>query len=103
MKIIDKTNVAEAALDVYDGEFERPPDARLWDDERVLITPHVSAATDVSEHGGMALFCENLSRYLEGWPLKNLIDWESAHEIPSMSVPSAVAKVGTEIINTRVE
>jgi phosphoglycerate dehydrogenase-like enzyme len=46
----------------------------LWDDERVLMTPHVSAATDVSEHGGMALFCENLSWYLEGLPLKNLID-----------------------------
>ncbi|MGH7929093.1 MAG: D-2-hydroxyacid dehydrogenase [Candidatus Binatia bacterium] len=63
------------ALDVYDGEFERPPDARLWDDDRVVITPHVSAATDVSEHGGIRLFCENLGRYLEGLPLENLIDW----------------------------
>lgn len=67
------------ALDVYDGEFERPPDARLWDDERVVITPHVSAATDVSEHGGVKLFCENLSRYLEGLPLENLIDWERGY------------------------
>src|SRR5688572_4904446 len=57
------------ALDVYDGEFERPPDARLWDDERVMVTPHLSAATDVSEHGGVNLFCENLIRFLEGRPL----------------------------------
>lgn len=63
------------ALDVYDGEFDRPPDPRLWRDPRVLITPHVSAAADVSEHGGLALFCENLARYLEGRPLKNVIDW----------------------------
>ena len=64
------------ALDVYDGEFERPPDLRLWDDERVVLTPHVSAVTDVSEHRGVKLFCENLSRYLEGLPLENAIDWE---------------------------
>jgi phosphoglycerate dehydrogenase-like enzyme len=67
------------ALDVYDGEFERPPDARLWDDERVVLTPHVSAATDVSEHRGVKLFCENLTRYLEGLPLENVIDWERGY------------------------
>jgi glyoxylate/hydroxypyruvate reductase len=62
------------ALDVYDGEFERPPDARLWDDGRVIITPHVSAVTDVSEHQGLKLFCENLTRFLENRPLENVID-----------------------------
>jgi phosphoglycerate dehydrogenase-like enzyme len=67
------------ALDVSDGEFERLPDARLWDDERVVITPHVSAATDFSEHGGVKLFCENLSRYLEGQPLENIIDWQRGY------------------------
>lgn len=67
------------ALDVYDGEFERQPDPRLWEDERVIITPHVSAATDISEHGGVKLFCENLIRYLEGQRLENLIDWERGY------------------------
>src|SRR6266536_129265 len=67
------------ALDVYDGEFERPPDSRLWDDERVIITPHVSALTDVSEHGGVKLFCENLARYLKGLPLENVIDWKRGY------------------------
>jgi phosphoglycerate dehydrogenase-like enzyme len=67
------------ALDVYIGEFERPPDPRLWQDERVVITPHVSAATDVSEHGGVNLFCENLARYLKGLPLENVIDWERGY------------------------
>lgn len=66
-------------LDVYVGEFERPPDARLWDDERVVITPHVSAGTDASEHRGVQLFCENLGRYLEGRPLENVIDWERGY------------------------
>jgi len=67
------------ALDVYDGEFERPPDSRLWDDERVVLTPHVSAVTDVSEHRGVKLFCENLTRYLEGLPLENVIDWDRGY------------------------
>jgi phosphoglycerate dehydrogenase-like enzyme len=67
------------ALDVYDGEFERPPDPSLWDDERVVITPHVSAVTDVSEHQGVKLFCENLARYLNGQLLENVIDWKRGY------------------------
>jgi len=67
------------ATDVYDGEFERPPDARLWDDERVVITPHVSAVADVSEHQGVRLFCDNLRRYLDAQPLTNIIDWQRGY------------------------
>jgi len=67
------------ATDVYDGEFEHPPDPRLWDDERVIITPHVSAAADVSEHQGIQLFCDNLRRYLDGEPLANVIDWQRGY------------------------
>jgi phosphoglycerate dehydrogenase-like enzyme len=67
------------ALDVYEGEFERAPDPGLWDHERVMITPHVSAAADISEHQGVQLFCENLSRYLTGQPLKNIIDWQRGY------------------------
>ena len=63
------------ALDVYDGEFEREPDRRLWDDERVLITPHVSGGTDVSRHRGLDIFCDNLRAYLGGRPLSNVVDW----------------------------
>ena len=63
------------ALDVYVGEFEREPDRRLWDDERVIITPHVSAADDLGQHRGVDLFCANLRAYLDGRPLTNTIDW----------------------------
>ena len=67
------------ALDVYDGEFEREPDRRLWDDERVLITPHVSSGTDVSQHRGIDLFCENLRAHLDGRRLTNVIDWKEGY------------------------
>jgi len=76
---LGKGKLRGVALDVYDGEFERPPDQRLWDDERVVITPHVSALADVSEHGGVKLFCENLAHFLQGVPLQNVVDWERGY------------------------
>lgn len=87
-EIIDEDALADAlaanrlrgaVLDVYVGEFERPPPARLWSDPRVLITPHSSGATDVAYHGGVELFCENLRAYLAGRPLRNLIDWQRGY------------------------
>jgi len=68
-----------AALDVYTGEFERLPAGRLWSDPRVLITPHISGASDEDRHGGMELFRENLRAWLDGKPLKNVIDWERGY------------------------
>jgi phosphoglycerate dehydrogenase-like enzyme len=68
-----------AALDVYVGEFEHPPPARLWSDPRVLITPHVSGASDENRHGAIDLFCENLRAYLDRQPLRNVIDWERGY------------------------
>jgi len=52
---------------------------RLWDHERVIITPHVSAATDLSRHRGMELFFRNLDAYLNGQPLANVIDWSTGY------------------------
>src|SRR2546426_5915698 len=63
------------ALDVYEGEFEHEPDRRLWDDERVLITPHISGGSDMRQHRGINLFCDNLRAYLGGRPLTNVVDW----------------------------
>ncbi len=66
-----------AALDVYVGEFKRPPDPRLWRDPRVLIAPHISGHTDVAAGGSQYLdvFCRNVEAYLGGRPLENVIDW----------------------------
>jgi phosphoglycerate dehydrogenase-like enzyme len=66
-------------LDVYDGEFEHPPPAELWSDPRVLITPHVSGASDDERHGAIDLFCDNLRAYLDGKPLQNVIDWQRGY------------------------
>jgi phosphoglycerate dehydrogenase-like enzyme len=62
-------------LDVYVGEFEHAPDPRLWQDERVLITPHVSGGADVRQHRVVEVFSDNLRAYLAGRPLANVIEW----------------------------
>jgi glyoxylate/hydroxypyruvate reductase len=87
-EIVDEAALIEAlaagrlrgvALDVYEGEFEHAPDPRLWQDPRVLMTPHVSGGTDVPEHRGIDLFRENLRAFLDGRPLVNVIDWERGY------------------------
>jgi phosphoglycerate dehydrogenase-like enzyme len=80
--LIDALNYGKlrgVALDVYVGEFEREPDRRLWDDERVLITPHVSGGTDAPQQRPVELFCDNLRAYLAGGALVNVIDWERGY------------------------
>lgn len=87
-EIIDEAALADAlardhlrgaALDVYVGEFERSPLARLWSDPRVVITPHVSGSTDDDRHGAMAIFCDNLRGWLNGATLRNVIDWQRGY------------------------
>jgi phosphoglycerate dehydrogenase-like enzyme len=68
-----------AALDVYVGEFERPPPDWLWSDPRIVVTPHISAGGDRNMHGAIDLFCDNLRAYLDGRPLRNVIDWQRGY------------------------
>jgi glyoxylate/hydroxypyruvate reductase A len=87
-EIIDEQALIEAlardrlrgiALDVYMGEFEGPPRPELWSDARVLITPHTSSISDAERHGAIDIFCENLRSYLDGRPLRNVIDWQRGY------------------------
>jgi phosphoglycerate dehydrogenase-like enzyme len=87
-EIIDEDALADAlardrlrgvVLDVYIGEFEQPPMARLWSDPRVLITPHISGASDQDRHGAIELFRDNLRAYIAGQELRNVIDWQRGY------------------------
>src|SRR5262249_12206037 len=73
---LDAGKMRSVALDVYTGEFEQAPNMRLWQDSRVIITPHVSGSSDSPQHRSIELFCDNLRAYLSGDPLLNVIDWE---------------------------
>jgi phosphoglycerate dehydrogenase-like enzyme len=75
MAALARDRLRGVALDVYVGEFERLPDPRLWSDPRVLIAPHISGVSDQDRHGAIEVFRENLRAFLEGRPLRNVIDW----------------------------
>jgi phosphoglycerate dehydrogenase-like enzyme len=76
---LQRGHVRGAVLDVYVGEFEHTPNQRLWSDPRVLITPHVSGASDQERHGAIEVFCDNLRAYIAGRPLTNVIDWQRGY------------------------
>jgi phosphoglycerate dehydrogenase-like enzyme len=76
---LERGHLRGAALDVYDGEFEHPPPERLWAKSNVLITPHVSGGSDEDRHRAIELFCDNLRAYLDGRPLRNVIDWQRGY------------------------
>jgi phosphoglycerate dehydrogenase-like enzyme len=80
--LIDETALVEAlregrltgaALDVFRHE-PLPADSPFWDLPNVLITPH-SMSTALGENELLVdLFCDNLRRFLDGRPLRNLVD-----------------------------
>jgi phosphoglycerate dehydrogenase-like enzyme len=76
---LDQNRLRGVVLDVYIGEFEHPPMARLWSDPRVLITPHISGASDQDRHGAIELFRDNLRAYIDGEELQNVIDWDRGY------------------------
>ena len=64
-----------AALDVFEQE-PLPKESPLWDMPNVLICPH-SASTSDRENGRIVeVFCDNLRRYLDGKPLRNVLNPE---------------------------
>ena len=74
-----RNHLRGVVMDVYNGEFEHLPPETLWRDPRVLITPHVSGASDVNRHGAIELFCANLRAWIDGAPLQNVIDWQRGY------------------------
>jgi phosphoglycerate dehydrogenase-like enzyme len=79
IQALDQGLLRGVVMDVYEGEFDHEPDGRLWDDERILITPHVASLADKPLHRGVDLFCENLCAFLEGRGLKNVADWQRGY------------------------
>jgi phosphoglycerate dehydrogenase-like enzyme len=66
-------HLAGAALDVFRQE-PLPPESPFWDLPNVLISPHSASTADGENARLTALFVENLRRYLDGRPLRNLYD-----------------------------
>lgn len=62
-----------AGLDVFETE-PLSADSPLWEMDNVIITPHVSGFTPHYFARAAAILADNLERFIEGQPLKNLYD-----------------------------
>jgi len=56
-----------------------PTDSPLWKLENLLITPHTAAISDQMWERHYALIRENLSRFLAGRPLLNVVDKQKGY------------------------
>jgi phosphoglycerate dehydrogenase-like enzyme len=73
IRALQEGRLGGAALDVVRTE-PLPADSPLWEMPNVILCPHSGSAV-LQENGRIAeLFCDNLSRYMSGQPLRNVLD-----------------------------
>ena len=70
---LDEGRPAFAALDVT-GVEPLPEESPLWHHPKVMLTPHDSSQTTGTILRADGTFVDNLHRYLNGEPLRNLVD-----------------------------
>jgi hypothetical protein len=98
---LQRDHLRGAALDVYVGEFERPPTVRLWSDRRVLITPHVGEVG--STVGSSQIFSRLFSRFTG---ITGLFDRDAFRQVAGLVDVGALEDgdvVGEELDRDRVD
>jgi phosphoglycerate dehydrogenase-like enzyme len=80
-KILDETAliqalrehwIAGAGLDVFETE-PLDPKSELWSLPNVIISPHIAGTSDRRSQRLVAMFCDNLRRYINKEPMINVI------------------------------
>jgi len=70
--------IAGAVLDVYRQE-PLPADHPFWSTENILVLPHIGGPHPQRDRFIARLFADNLARFLEGKPLKELVDRKAGY------------------------
>ncbi len=73
LEALNRNRIGGAGLDVVPQE-PLPGDHPLWKMDNVLITPHTAGGSPNRDGRCVALFCDNLRRYMDGLPLLSVID-----------------------------
>ena len=73
LKALQSAWIRGAVLDVFEQE-PLPADHPFWEMENVLLSAHLAGLSDRYDARVVDVFCDNLSRYLEGLPLLNVVD-----------------------------
>jgi phosphoglycerate dehydrogenase-like enzyme len=74
--------IAGAALDVTESE-PLAPESRLWSMPGVIITPHVAGQSARRIDDMTNFFCDNIRRYRQGTPLRNVVDKQLGFPVPA--------------------
>ncbi len=78
IRALSEERIGGAGLDVTPVE-PLPADSPLWDMPNVIITPHVAGGSPIRMDRTVALFCDNLERFLVGKPLLSVIDKQKGY------------------------
>ncbi len=73
LNALQERRFAGAALDVF-SEEPLPPGSPFWRLPNVIVSPHIGGITVLYRERAIAMFAENLSRYMTGQTLLNLFD-----------------------------
>jgi phosphoglycerate dehydrogenase-like enzyme len=73
LEALKSGHLAGAGLDVTEPE-PLPKGHPLWKVNNVIITPHIAGQSDGITRRRMELFEENLKRFEQGLPLRNVVD-----------------------------
>lgn len=65
--------IAGAVLDVFRTE-PLPPEHPFWEEDRIVILPHIGGLHPERDQMVAALLVENLRRFVEGAPLTQIVD-----------------------------
>jgi phosphoglycerate dehydrogenase-like enzyme len=72
--------IAGAGLDVTTPE-PLPESHPLWELRNVILTPHISGYTPGYFDSVLALFADNLARFVAGEPLRNVVDKQLGYAV----------------------
>ena len=73
IEALSSGHLGGAYLDVFSKE-PLPTNSPLWSFPNVLVNAHSASTSDKENDRIVDLFCENLTRYLNGKPLINILD-----------------------------
>jgi D-2-hydroxyacid dehydrogenase (NADP+) len=73
IRALKNKDIAGAGLDVFEEE-PLPDTSPLWEMDNVILTPHYAGSTPEYFNRAINIFCDNLTRFLKGEPLINMVD-----------------------------
>jgi len=76
---LNNGTIAGAGLDVTDPEPLEPKDHPLWKAKNIIITPHMSAQSDLGQAARMLILREQVRRFTAGDKMLSVVDFSKGY------------------------